>query len=63
MGKCSYLFLIFYGLFRIISEFFREPDVQLGYFFGFLSMGSILSFLMIIAGFTILINLRKKNEI
>ena len=33
------------------------------YFFGFLSMGTILSFLMIIAGLIILINLSKKNEI
>tara|TARA_B100000963_G_C22446653_1_gene589142 strand:+ start:81 stop:875 length:795 start_codon:yes stop_codon:yes gene_type:complete len=63
LGRCSYLFLIFYGFFRIISEFFREPDVQIGYFFGFISMGSILSFLMIIVGLTILIYLHKKNEI
>jgi len=63
LGVCSYLFLILYGLFRIISEFFREPDAQLGYFFGFLSMGTILSFFMIFVGFTILIYLRKKNEI
>lgn len=63
IGTCSFLFLILYGFFRIISEFFREPDVQLGYFFGFLSMGTILSFLMIMAGLTILINLHKKNEI
>ena len=33
MGTCSCLFLIFYGIFRIISEFFREPDAQIGYLF------------------------------
>ena len=62
MGTCSYLFLIYYGIFRIISEFFRQPDSQLGYLFNLFSMGTILSFLMIIAGLIILNILRKKNE-
>ena len=60
IGTCSYMFLIFYGIFRIFSELFREPDIQIGYFFNILSMGSILSFLMIIAGVTIFFI--KKNE-
>ena len=62
MGTCSYLFLIYYGIFRIISEFFRQPDPQLGYLFNLFSMGTLLSFLMIIAGLVILNVLRKKNE-
>ena len=62
MGTCSYLFLIYYGIFRIISEFFRQPDPQLGYLFNLFSMGTILSFLMIIAGLVVLNILRKKNE-
>ena len=61
-GSCSYLFLITYGFFRIISEFFREPDVQVGYLFNLISMGTILSFVMILAGI-ILFTLVKKNEI
>ena len=61
-GTCSYLFLITYGIFRIISEFFREPDHQVGYLFNLFSMGTILSFLMILAGITLFIFL-KKNEI
>tara|TARA_B100000768_G_C11211332_1_gene346151 strand:+ start:184 stop:975 length:792 start_codon:yes stop_codon:yes gene_type:complete len=61
-GSCSFLFLIFYGLFRIFSEIFREPDVQLGYLFNFFSMGTILSFLMIISGIIIFVFIRK-NEI
>ena len=59
-GTCSYIFLIFYGIFRIFSEFFREPDLQVGYFFNFISMGMILSILMIIAGVIIFL---KKDEI
>ena len=62
MGTCSYLFLIYYGIFRIISEFFRQPDPQLGFLFNLFSMGTLLSFLMIIAGLIILNVLRKKNE-
>lgn len=46
----SSLFLILYGLFRITSELFREPDVHLGYIFGGLSMGALLSSIMIIFG-------------
>ena len=62
-GTCAYLFLIFYGIFRIFSEFFREPDSQLGYIINTLSMGSILSIFMVFIGLAILIFLRKKNEI
>ena len=58
-GTCSYLFLIFYGFFRIISEFFREPESPIGYLFNLFSMGKILSFLMILAGMTILLFVRK----
>ena len=61
-GSCSFLFLVFYGFFRIFSEIFREPDVQLGYLFNFFSMGTILSFLMIISGIIIFVFIRK-NEI
>ena len=49
MGSVSGLFLIGYGAFRIIVEFFRQPDAQLG-LFGGISMGQILSVPMIIAG-------------
>ncbi len=62
IGTCSYLFLILYGIFRIISELFREPDTQLGYFLNLLSMGTILSFFMILGGLFLLSNLKKKNE-
>ena len=50
-----------YGLFRIISEQFREPDTQIGYLFNLFSMGSILSFFMILIGLLIL-KKAKNNE-
>ena len=49
-GDVFALFLILYGLFRIFCEFFREPDLQLGYIFSMLSMGQILSSCMIAIG-------------
>ena len=59
-GTCSYIFLIFYGVFRTFSELFREPDSQVGYLFGPISMGTMLSFLMILAGIIIFL---KKDDI
>ncbi len=50
MGAVSGLFLICYGIFRIIIEFFRQPDAQLGLFGGVISMGQILSIPMVLAG-------------
>tara|TARA_B100001057_G_scaffold423897_1_gene446323 strand:- start:3681 stop:4460 length:780 start_codon:yes stop_codon:yes gene_type:complete len=45
-GECAALFLIFYSLFRMTAEYFREPDLQIGYIFSYISMGSLLSFFM-----------------
>tara|TARA_B100000963_G_scaffold361581_1_gene397858 strand:+ start:4618 stop:5406 length:789 start_codon:yes stop_codon:yes gene_type:complete len=50
VSTCSYLFLIIYGLLRIFSESFREPDPQVGYIFEMMSMGTLLSSLMILVG-------------
>jgi phosphatidylglycerol:prolipoprotein diacylglycerol transferase len=43
-------FIAIYGLARITAEFFREPDPQLGFLWGGLTMGMLLSVPMIIAG-------------
>ncbi len=59
IGKCSYLFLIYYGIFRIISEIFREPDFHLGYLFNLISMGTILSICMVLTGIVIKSFLKK----
>ncbi len=50
-GQIGSIFLIGYGVFRIFVEvFFRTPDAHIGYIFPYISMGSILSFCMIIVG-------------
>ena len=62
IGTVSALFMILYGLFRIAAEQFREPDIQIGYLFDLFSMGSILSFFMILIGLLILKKV-KSNEL
>ena len=50
-GSVSGLFMIFYGLFRFLMEFVREPDEHIGFIaFGWLTMGQLLSLPMILAG-------------
>jgi phosphatidylglycerol:prolipoprotein diacylglycerol transferase len=47
----SGVFLIGYGASRIIVEFFREPDEQLGFLYGdWLTMGMVLSVPMVALG-------------
>tara|TARA_B100001027_G_scaffold208635_1_gene174097 strand:+ start:452 stop:1237 length:786 start_codon:yes stop_codon:yes gene_type:complete len=60
IGKCSCLFLIYYGIFRMISEYFREPDIQLGYIYDLASMGSILSFVMFLSGLAMFYAIKKR---
>ena len=62
MGFIAGLYLILYGTFRFFIEFVREPDVQLGKFFGdIFSMGQILCSLMIIAGILMCLYSRKQK--
>ena len=49
-GLESGLFLCGYALCRIVSEFFREPDAQLGFLYGGATMGQLLSLPMIAFG-------------
>src|SRR3954468_18584209 len=43
-------FIALYAVARIVGEFFREPDPQLGFLWGGLTMGMLLSVPMIVAG-------------
>ena len=44
------IYLIGYGTVRFFIEFVREPDAQLGFIIGFLTMGQILCVVMVVAG-------------
>jgi phosphatidylglycerol---prolipoprotein diacylglyceryl transferase len=46
-------FIALYAIARITAEFFREPDPQLGFLWGGMTMGMLLSVPMIIAGLVI----------
>lgn len=50
------LFLFFYGVFRFVVEFFREPDEQIGFAaFGWMSRGQELCIPMIVIGAAVFI--------
>lgn len=49
-GLLTGVFGLLYGVFRIISEFFREPDPQIGFLFGGATMGMLLSLPLIMVG-------------
>ena len=56
-GFVSALFVLSYGIFRVLMEQFREPDEQLGFFFGNITMGQILSLPLMIVGLGVMIYL------
>ena len=47
-GDIACAYGIFYALARFITEFFREPDIPVGYIFTFFSLGQILCFIQLI---------------
>lgn len=58
-GVVAGTFLICYGIFRIFIEFFREPDPQIGFLFGGITMGQLLSVIMVISGLMIFWHIKK----
>jgi phosphatidylglycerol:prolipoprotein diacylglycerol transferase len=53
-GIVTGAFALGYGIARIICEFFREPDAQLGFLWGGLTMGMLLCIPLMLAGIAIL---------
>ncbi|MFC7053915.1 prolipoprotein diacylglyceryl transferase [Hansschlegelia quercus] len=49
-GLVTGVFVAGYGAARIVGEFFREPDAQIGYLAGGLTMGMVLSAPMVLIG-------------
>ena len=54
-GIVTGVFALGYGLARITCEFFREPDVQLGFLWGGMTMGMLLCIPLILGGIAILV--------
>jgi len=55
-------FIALYGVARIIGEFFREPDVQLGFLWGGLTMGMLLSVPMVIVGLVLIAKAWRRGD-
>jgi len=60
-GFIFWLFVVMYSAFRFTVEFFRQPDEQLGFIIGFLSMGQILSIIMFLVGVVFIYRVSRKN--
>jgi len=58
-GRAAGMYALIYGLSRIVVEFVREPDAQLGYFGGFGTMGMILSVPLLAIGVWLLLRSRR----
>ncbi len=56
-------FAVIYGLARITAEMFREPDPQLGFLYGGLTMGMLLSVPMILAGIGFILWARRNKPL
>jgi phosphatidylglycerol:prolipoprotein diacylglycerol transferase len=54
-------FAALYGVARITGEFFREPDPQLGFLWGGLTMGMLLSVPMILAGIAFMVAAMRRS--
>jgi phosphatidylglycerol:prolipoprotein diacylglycerol transferase len=62
-GAMLAIYLMGYGVIRFIIEYFREPDVQLGFVLFSFSMGQILCSLMILAGIGLLLFYARHPEV
>jgi phosphatidylglycerol:prolipoprotein diacylglycerol transferase len=61
-GTLGGIFLIGYALARIVVELFREPDAQLGFLAGGLTMGQLLSLPMLAVGIGAVLHGRRRLE-
>ena len=62
-GVLTGVFLIGYGVARIVGEFFRQPDPFLNYLWLGATMGQILSFPMILAGIGLVVFACRKGSV
>jgi phosphatidylglycerol:prolipoprotein diacylglycerol transferase len=62
VGGLLAVFVFLYGVFRFFVEFFREPDPQVGFVLGPLTMGQILTSFMIIGGIVLFLYLSRREK-
>jgi phosphatidylglycerol:prolipoprotein diacylglycerol transferase len=61
-GRLSGIFLVGYALARITVELFREPDLQIGYLAGGITMGQLLSLPMLAFGLFLILRARRASS-
>jgi phosphatidylglycerol:prolipoprotein diacylglycerol transferase len=57
------IFAVGYGLTRCFCELFREPDAQLGFLWGGLTMGMLLSVPLILAGIALIAAAQRRDPV
>ncbi|QDF28926.1 prolipoprotein diacylglyceryl transferase [Halarcobacter anaerophilus] len=63
-GQLAIMYGLLYSIARIIAEFFREPDIQLGFIYGgWLTQGMLLSALFALICVFILFIMKKKKRV
>jgi phosphatidylglycerol:prolipoprotein diacylglycerol transferase len=62
-GTILWGFITGYGISRLIVELFREPDQHLGFIFGPITMGQILSLPMVLVGAVMLIGGYQRKQL
>ena len=62
VGGLLAVFLFLYGAFRFFVEFFREPDVQIGFVAGSFTLGQVLCGLMMVGGTVLWIYLKGRKS-
>lgn len=62
-GTLAGVFLMGYGISRIIAEFFRQPDAHLGFLWGGATMGQLLSIPLLVAGLGVIIWAGRANPL
>jgi len=61
-GFLTWLFISMYGLLRSVTEIFRQPDEQLGFLIGGVTMGQILSIPLLVVGVIMMFKIWKKGK-
>jgi phosphatidylglycerol---prolipoprotein diacylglyceryl transferase len=61
-GLLSGVFLIGYALARMMAEFFREPDLHIGYLAGGVTMGQLLCLPMLALGVFLVARARRRRR-
>ncbi len=59
-GYLTGAFLLGYGVLRIVGEFFRQPDANIGFLAGGATMGQVLSLPMVAAGLLLVLWARRR---